>query len=97
MEITNFFKNNNLESKKNKIQELLNVDLFTDNRNDLVKVTGFSYDEVDGAVIEFQDLQRKIVAKQFNHEDCSEELEKQNDIVSYLMGEQKEEERKLAS
>ncbi len=83
--------------KESKIKELLNVDIFTDNKQDLVEVTGMSLDEVEGAVVAYQDLQVKIVSKEFNHEDCTEEKEKQQEIVNYLMGESKEEEMKLAS
>ena len=97
MEILNIFKNKNPEKKRAKIKELMDADLFTDNRPELVKLTGLSYDEVDAAVVQYQSILRELYSKQFNREDYSEQLEQQKEIIAYLMGEEKEEERKLAS
>ena len=85
------------DKKRQKLEELLNVDVFTDNKDDIVKLTGMSLDEVESCISKYQELQLLINNKKFNNESFEEELNKQKEIVDYLMNEEKEIEMKMAS
>jgi len=85
------------ENKRNQLEKLLNVDLFTDNKSDIVKLTGMSLDEVESCISKYQELQLLINSKKFNNESFEQEIEEQKEIVDYLMNEEKEEQLKMAS
>ena len=74
--------------KRNDVVDLLNNSFFDPNPEEISDITGKGKDEVESAMIEYQDVEKLINAKRYNSEyDYQELLEKKKRIVDKLLGE----------